>query len=102
MNTLFIRNAYFDWSRIPENDYLRDIHPVSGLDGIEFTKPVTFSSERTGPVSQRYLKHWLSHTASTLKAAAGITAFRPMILIQVFAKQQDWPEDRSNHAGDIS
>ncbi|MBQ5359477.1 MAG: AAA family ATPase [Lachnospiraceae bacterium] len=37
-----MRNAYFDWSRISENDYLRDIPAVSGLDGIEFTKPVTF------------------------------------------------------------
>lgn len=42
MNELFIRGVEIDWSRIDEYSYLREIEALSGVESIEFTRPVTF------------------------------------------------------------
>jgi len=42
MNEQFIKGISIDWSKIDTNSYLRKIEAISGLDTLEFTKPITF------------------------------------------------------------
>ena len=42
MNDQFIQGITIDWDKIEESSYLRDIEAISGLERLEFTKPITF------------------------------------------------------------
>lgn len=42
MNDQFIQGIIIDWDKIEQHSYLRDIDAISGLERLEFTKPVTF------------------------------------------------------------
>jgi len=42
MNEQFIKGISIDWNKIDSNSYLRKIEAISGLDTLEFTKPITF------------------------------------------------------------
>ncbi|MCD7737971.1 MAG: AAA family ATPase [Lachnospiraceae bacterium] len=42
MNNQLLQGAYIDWGKIGEYSYLRKIEALTGLDYIEFRKPVTF------------------------------------------------------------
>lgn len=42
MNDQFIRQITINWNQIDELSYLRNIPALSGLDSLEFTRPVTF------------------------------------------------------------
>jgi len=42
MNEQFIKGISIDWNNIDTNSYLRKIEAISGLDTLEFTKPITF------------------------------------------------------------
>jgi predicted ATPase len=42
MNDQFIQGIIVDWDKIEPHSYLRDIDAISGLERLEFTKPVTF------------------------------------------------------------
>ena len=39
---LFLRSVQLDWSKIPENSYLREIPALQDLSEIMFHQPVTF------------------------------------------------------------
>ena len=42
MNDQFIQGITIDWDKIEESSYLRNIEAISGLERLEFTKPITF------------------------------------------------------------
>lgn len=42
MNNQFIQSISIDWSKIDEHSYLRNIEALSGLERLDFTKPITF------------------------------------------------------------
>lgn len=42
MNDQFIQGIIIDWDKIEPHSYLRNIDAISGLERLEFTKPVTF------------------------------------------------------------
>ena len=42
MNEQFIRGIEIDWSQIGKYSYLRRIEAISGIDRLEFEKPITF------------------------------------------------------------
>ncbi len=42
MNDLFIRAVLFDWDKVDEDSYLRNIEALKGIERFEFHKPITF------------------------------------------------------------
>ena len=42
MNDQYIQGITIDWNKIEEDSYLRKIEAISGLERLEFTKPITF------------------------------------------------------------
>lgn len=42
MNDQFIQGIAIDWNKIEQHSYLRDIEAISGLERLEFTRPITF------------------------------------------------------------
>jgi len=42
MNDQFIQGITIDWNKIEKVSYLRKIEAISGLERLEFTKPITF------------------------------------------------------------
>ena len=42
MNTLFIRNAHFNWDEVPASSYLSDIKAINSISDISFKRPVSF------------------------------------------------------------
>ena len=42
MNDQFIKGITIDWNKIEKDSYLRKIEAISGLERLEFTKPITF------------------------------------------------------------
>ena len=42
MNEQFIRGIEIDWNKIGRHSYLRRIEAISGIDRLEFEKPITF------------------------------------------------------------
>lgn len=42
MNHQFIQGFSIDWNKIDQNSYLRDIEAINNLEGLTFTKPITF------------------------------------------------------------
>ncbi len=64
--TQFIRGIAIDWSRIPEESYLRNIPALRDLEQIEFRCPVTFFVGENG-----------SGKSTLLEAAAVAAGFNP-------------------------
>ena len=48
LSSLPISGLTIDWSRIPENSYLRNIEALHGLEHLEFHHPVTFFTGENG------------------------------------------------------
>lgn len=48
LSTLPVSGLTIDWSRIPENSYLRGIRALNGLEHLEFHQPVTFFTGENG------------------------------------------------------
>lgn len=42
MNDQYIQGITIDWNKIEKDSYLRKIEAISGLERLEFTKPITF------------------------------------------------------------
>ena len=41
-NNLFIKSIVFDWDKVEEDSYLREIEAFQDLDKLDFNVPVTF------------------------------------------------------------
>ena len=41
-NNLFIKSIVFDWDKVEEDSYLREIEAFQDLDKLDFNAPVTF------------------------------------------------------------
>ena len=66
MFTLLIKSVMIDWDRIEEGSYLRHIEAISGVERIDFRKPVTFLVGENG-----------SGKSTLLEAAAIAYGFNP-------------------------
>lgn len=66
MNNQFIQGISIDWSKIDEHSYLRNIEAISGLERLEFTKPITFFVGENG-----------SGKSTLLEAIAVVYGFNP-------------------------
>ena len=81
---LHIKGLSIDWDKIDRGSYLRDIEAISGLDHLEFHKPITFFvGENIRRVGQR------------------ITAFQRMIRIRNCAILSDLVRESISPDGDI-
>ena len=41
-NNLFIKSIFFDWDKVEEDSYLREIEAFQDLDKLDFNAPITF------------------------------------------------------------
>ena len=53
---MYINKILFDWDRIDEGTYLRQIDALQGLEELEFTHPITFSVVKMVQVNRLYLR----------------------------------------------
>lgn len=42
MNDQFIQSVQFDWNKIDDNSYLKEIDAFRGVERIDFYNPITF------------------------------------------------------------
>ena len=42
MNNQFIQRVIFDWNRIDNDSYLKEIEAFKGIEKLDFNKPITF------------------------------------------------------------
>ena len=42
MNNQFIQRVIFDWNRIDNDSYLKEIEVFKGIEKLDFNKPITF------------------------------------------------------------
>lgn len=46
MNDQFIQSVQFDWNKIDDNSYLKEIDAFRGVERIDFYNPITFLWEK--------------------------------------------------------
>lgn len=52
MNDQFIQGVIFDWNRIDNDSYLKEIEAFNGVEKLDFNKSITFLSEKMAVVNQ--------------------------------------------------
>lgn len=46
MNDQFIQGVIFDWDKIDNDSYLKEIRAFKGVEKLDFNKPITFFCRR--------------------------------------------------------
>ena len=52
MNDQFIQGVIFDWNRIDNDSYLKEIEAFNGVEKLDFNKSIPFLSEKMAVVNQ--------------------------------------------------
>ena len=52
MNDQFIQGVIFDWNRIDNDSYLKEIEAFNGVEKLDFNKSITFFVEKMAVVNQ--------------------------------------------------
>ena len=50
MNNQFIQRVIFDWNRIDNDSYLKEIEAFKGIEKLDFNKPITFFVGENGSI----------------------------------------------------
>ena len=69
MNNQFIQRVIFDWNRIDNDSYLKEIEAFKGIEKLDFNKPITFFVGENG-----------SGKSTLLEALAVAHGFNPCLL----------------------
>ena len=57
MNNQFIQRVIFDWNRIDNDSYLKEIEAFKGIEKLDFNKPITFFVGENGSGKSTLLEH---------------------------------------------
>lgn len=82
MNNQFIQRVIFDWNRIDNDSYLKEIEAFKGIEKLDFNKPITFFVGENGSGKSTLLEALAVVHGLILREEQRIMFFLRMIHIQ--------------------
>ena len=82
MNNQFIQRVIFDWNRIDNDSYLKEIEAFKGIEKLDFNKPITFFVGENGSGKSTLLEALAVAHGLILREEQRIMFFLRMIHIQ--------------------